>query len=689
MGDLREKTQKSRRYVVEEVKSKSQQAAGVSDQLAGANQQLDAANQQLRAREQKLEVTNQQLRAANQQLDAANQQLQAHEQQVESTNQQLRAANQQLDAANQQLQAHEQQLESTNQQLGAANQQLDAANQQLLAHEQQLKATNQQLQAEIIERKQAEDELVKEQKLLRTLIDNTPDFIYVKDTEGRYVICNNAIANLRGVTSPNQLIGKTDFEFFPKELADEYHADEQNIIKTGQPIINKDEPNVDMDGNKIWILTTKVPLYEADGSICGIVGVSRNITGRKHAEEQLQEAKDMAEFANKAKSRFLANMSHEIRTPMNAIIGISKTLGDRDAENLLPEQTEGLEIIHRSGQRLLLLINGILDLSKIESGKMEVNLRSFSLDTLIAAIRSVAMTLIGSKDVNFLVRKITSVPRTIISDAQKLHTIITNIISNAAKFTDEGEVVLEISVDEHSGQDRLCFEVSDTGIGIKQSDIKDIFDEFTQIDSSNTRKYQGTGLGLAICKKMVGLLGGEMKAESKLGKGTTIKFYIPLETEYASCGDGAAEVSEQKAGKVSLAKQSSKADSDSKSQLYPKVLIAEDDEFSRAAIRMMLEHRYQLTFANDGKEVVEKYFSTSPDVVLMDIMMPVMDGYQAFDQIVRKRSNHTVPIIALTAKAMIDDRYELLSYGFADYISKPINDELLIKMVEKHVTKAK
>ena len=676
MGDLREKTQKKRRYVVEEVKSKNQQASEVSEQLAGANQQLDAANQQLRA--------------ANQQLDAANQQLQAHEQQLESTNQQLRAANQQLDAANQQLQAHEQQLESTNQQLGAANQQLDAANQQLLAHEQQLKATNQQLQAEIIERKQAEDELVKEQKLLRTLIDNTPDFIYVKDTEGRYVICNNAIANLRGVTSPDQLTGKTDFEFFPKKLADEYHADEQNIIKTGQPLINKDEPNVDIDGNKIWILTTKVPLYEADGSICGIVGVSRNITDRKHAEEQLQEAKDMAEFANKAKSRFLANMSHEIRTPMNAIIGISKTLGDRDAENLLPEQTEGLEIIHRSGQRLLLLINGILDLSKIESGRMEINLRPFSLDTLIAAIRSTAMTLIGSKDVNFLVRKITSVPRTVISDAQKLHTIITNVISNAAKFTDEGEIILKISVDNHSEQDRLCFEVSDTGIGIKQVDIKYIFDEFTQIDSSNTRKYPGTGLGLAICKKLVDLLGGDIKVESKLGKGTTIKFYIPLETEYASRGGDVAEVSEQKAGKAGLAEKSCEADPDSKaSHSRPRVLIAEDDEFSRAAIRMMLEHRYQLTFANDGKEVVEKYFSMSPDVVLMDIMMPVMDGYQAFDQIVRKRSNHTVPIIALTAKAMIDDRYELLSYGFADYISKPINDELLIKMVEKHVTKAK
>jgi len=714
-----------------------QQLRAANQQLRAHEQQLETANQQLQAREQQLRAANQQLLAHEQQLRAANQQQRAHEEQLRRLNHDLEERVKDLNclygvARSVQKQEsinaifrdvlalipiswhypeitrarirfdkekyvsapfEETQWKQTSDIVVGGKKRgsvevyyleerpvLDEG--PFLKEERNLINGIAHALSEAAQRKQAEQTLAQERNLLRTLIDNLPVFIYIKDAKSRFTVCNAAVSNFMGAATPDEIIGKTDFEYYPQEQAAEYYADEQKVIRSGQPLINKDEPNPGHAGTLRWILTSKLPLRDSQGEVVGIVGISRDITERKQAEKGLREAKKAAESANKAKSQFLANMSHEIRTPLNAIISISKTLCKYNTGNLTLKQLEGLEVVQRSSQRLLLLINDILDLSKIESGKTEIKLRQFSLDALIAGIRSMATTLINNREIDFLVQKSDSVPNTIISDAQKLHEILTNIISNAVKFTDRGRVALKIYIE----QARLYFEVSDTGIGINEHDIEHIFEEFTQVDNSTTRKYPGTGLGLAICKKMVELLGGEIKAESELGQGTTVTFYIPLKLQRFTTEDDITKSTEYKVEENDAVLRAPEAGSDSATpESLPKILIAEDDEFGRAAIKMMLEHRYQLIFARDGKEVVEKYFSTSPDLVLMDIMMPNVDGYEAFDEITQNASEPTAPIIALTAKAMKSDRDELLSYGFTDYIPKPIDDEALVRAIEKHL----
>jgi len=726
----------------------NQQLLAHEQQLRAANQQLRAHEQQLEATNQQLEAREQQLRAANQQLLAHEQQLKATNQQLRASEKQLRKerekAQKYLDVAGTIMLVidSDQKVTLINRKgceilgyteeeiLGrkwfdnfvpkSVREEMKTAFRQSLAGKTKLVEYNERpvltksgqerivawhnvvltdedgnvvdllaSGADITELKRAEQELARSESIYRQTVENARGVPYqVRWSDGKYEFMGAGIEELVGIPA-EKLTSKT----FNKLIEQMIPADPS--APTNMPAYHEavasgkiSRHQVDLrirtpQGEVKWLSDCSFPIRdEKTGEVITSMGIVQDITERKQAEKHLQEAKEAAESANKAKSRFLANMSHEIRTPLNAIISISKTLSKYDTKNLTPRQLEALGIVHQSSQRLLSLISDILDLSKIESGKMEVELKPFSLDALIAGIRSMAKTLGGNKGVDFLVQKSDSVPGTITSDAQKLHEILTNIISNAVKFTDEGEIVLKV----YAEQSRLYFEVSDTGIGIDEYHIDHIFEEFTQADSSTTRKYPGTGLGLAICKKMVELLGGQIKADSKLDEGTTITFYVPLKTEQAGTDNSLSQPTERKAQKNDVTLQPLDAGSNSATpELLPKILVAEDDEFSRAAVQMMLEHRYQLIFAKDGKEVVEKYFSTSPDIVLMDIMMPVMDGYKAFDEITKNVSGPVVPIIALTAKVMMRDRDELLTYGFTDYISKPIDDEALVRTIEKHL----
>ena len=402
----------------------------------------------------------------------------------------------------------------------------------------------------------------------------------------------------------------------------------------------------------------------------GVVSVrqlNREIAGRQQTEEALEAARIQADAANRAKTQFLANVSHEIRTPLNAIITLSRLLNERDTKNLTAQQHEGLTGIQGSSEQLLALINGVLDITKIESGRMEITLTRSALTPLLTRIKRLGQTLLQDKPIVLRVNPAPGLPETIVTDAPKLQMILTNVMANAVKFTDQGEIALTVAW----SPEQWTFEVSDTGIGIAPEHLDRIFEDFTQVDGSTTRRYGGTGLGLAISKGLTELLDGHITAASTPGQGATITIRLPLHS------DTALVAAEERTTSVPVF--------DAIKSI--KVLVAEDDEFGRAALQLMLAERCLLQLAVNGRDAVSQYRSQSSDIVFLDIMMPEMDGYQAFTEI--RRHNPQVPIIALTAKALTDDREKLLAYGFTDYLAKPIDEDTLMDMIHKYANTAR
>ncbi len=368
--------------------------------------------------------------------------------------------------------------------------------------------------------------LSNEQKLLQTLMDNIPDTIYFKDKHSRFTRVNQAKAIELGLNKPEELIGKTDFDYFDEEDAREAYEDEQEIIKTGKPLINKVEERITKQGERNWFLATKVPIKNDKGIITGTVGLTRNITDQKRAEIELNTAKKKAEKADNLKSAFLANMSHEIRTPMNAILGFSRLLEDPALSD--KERASYIEYIRNNGQSLLNIINDIIDIAKIEAGEITISEKNFDVHRVIDELKiyyDQEINAQNKKELKLNIKKgLSKKEFMIVSDPLRIKQVLSNLISNALKFTDKGHITFGY---ELKG-DTLEFFVHDTGIGIDVDKLDLIFERFRHFGNDFKKNISGTGLGLAISKKLIELLGGKIWVESTVDKGSSFYFTIPF-----------------------------------------------------------------------------------------------------------------------------------------------------------------
>ncbi len=376
-----------------------------------------------------------------------------------------------------------------------------------------------------------------------------------------------------------------------------------------------------------------------------------------------------AMLSNQAKSEFLANMSHEIRTPMNGIIGFTDILADED---LTEQQKEYVGIIKIAADSLLALINDILDFSKIEAGKLETEAIEFNLGSLLKDITYLMRPQADKKGLEFEVIRSEGVPETMRSDPVRLRQCLFNLLSNALKFTTQGHVFLRVTAEQKDGRSFIRCAVEDTGIGIPEDKQKSIFEAFSQVDSSTTREYGGTGLGLAITRELTLLLGGQISLESEIGKGSVFSVTVPvvLPSENAIL---------DKSGKSN--KNTVPKGPEPKSGA---VLVVDDNKTSEVLATLLLEKLgFEVTAVSDGAEAVDEALAKSFDLILMDMQMPSVDGYEA-TKILRDKGV-TIPIVAVTAYALEGDRDKCISTGCDDYISKPINKDRLYEIVGKYV----
>ncbi len=402
----------------------------------------------------------------------------------------------------------------------------------------------QKLEEEILRRKESELELRTALEQLQGILDNSPSLIFVKDTEGRFLLVNRKFEEVHAI--PNQQArGKSHYELFPKKTADQFHKDDMEVLRTARPHTAYEQ----LRDDKGVFVTTKFPLFNENGAVRGLCGIATDITEQKQIETELLAAKDAAEAASRSKSEFLANMSHELRTPLNGILGMTELM----LSELPPEQLPRMEDIKDSASRLLKLINNILDISMIEADRMEISEYPLSLRSLGQSVLTAFQASVELKGVSLSLEIDKGLPDVVVGDEGRLRQVLENLTDNAVKFTEQGEVSLAIqcgyeacpspeSMGEGSYQRDFLFCVRDTGIGIALEDQEKIFDLFTQLDGALNRRYAGTGLGLTLCKKLACLMNGTIRMESTPGKGSEFSFTVPLEIqkEYflASQGEG-------------------------------------------------------------------------------------------------------------------------------------------------------
>jgi PAS domain S-box-containing protein len=501
-------------------------------------------------------------------------------------------------------------------------------------------------------------ELRQQKRYLRTLIDMLPMWAWFKDTEGRFLAVNQAAADARGSTTKD-IVGKTDFDVQTREIAEAYRADDVEIMTSRRQKM-LEEPHI-VPGGTIWLETFKAPVIDEDGTVLGTVGVARDVSERKAAEAAREVALAEAQRLARTRSEFLAQMSHELRTPLNGILGYAqlllrdKTLGAR--------QVKAIVVIQESGKHLLTLINDILDLARIEAGKMDLFPHDVSLPTLLRMVCQIVDVRAAQKSLAFHCDIAPDLPEVIHVDEKRLRQVLLNLLDNAIKFTDHGQVSLFVRLVSPS---RLRFEVQDTGVGIAADQLEAIFEPFEQVHELQQR-VKGTGLGLAISRQFVRLLGGDIQVESQPGLGST--FHFELEAQVVR-GESAATRPEKLIAGYRGARK--------------KVLVVDDvSENRNVLVNLLSQIGFDVVEAVNGREGVEKAQALQPDLILMDLVMPEMDGLEAIRCLRLLPTLQDVPIVAISASTSRSDAEKSLAAGADAFLPKPVDFDLLFNQIAK------
>ena len=503
------------------------------------------------------------------------------------------------------------------------------------------------------------DELRELNYLMDAILNNIPVYLFVKDPEDdfRYLYWNKAFASHSKIPA-SKALGHTDFEVFPEhENAEKFHRDDLELIRTRERM-EMQETYVTATGETriVQTLKTLVPL---EGRAPLIIGISWDITNMQNIEQELVQARIKAEQSDRLKTAFLANMSHEIRTPLNAIVGFSRLM--TIADNAEDEKLYS-DIINQNSEILLQLINDILDLAKIEAGTLEYIRYPMDLGELCRNVYEMHKDRVQTGVVLILDNKDTSL--IINEDQNRIMQVVTNLITNAIKFTFKGEIRFGFEVRE----EYIDFYVKDTGMGISEEKIKMIFERFVKLNTF----VQGTGLGLAICRVIVEKLGGEITAESKLNEGSTFRFTIPYKAG-KKCPESEKATKCPESGSTEPRKVLQRRT----------VLVAEDVDSNFLLLKTLLGKRCNLLWAKNGEDAVNQFKEHQPDLILMDIKMPHMDGLEA-TRLIRSYSKE-VPIVALTAFAFESDKDRAIEAGCDDFLTKPVSQNALEKVLDKYV----
>lgn len=518
-------------------------------------------------------------------------------------------------------------------------------------------------------RKRAEQERQRYSTYNRLLLESTGEGMYGIDLQGNCTFVNRSAARMLGY-QPDELMGKQMHEVCHQMRADgsAYPVEECPIHHTlaeGNGCRVDDEVFWRKDGDPFPVEYSAFPIMAA-GKVEGAVVTFSDITARKRGEEEIMLAKEVAEVANQAKSQFLANMSHELRTPLNAVILYSELLAEEATDRGMADFLPDLEKIRAAGKHLLALVNGVLDLSKIEAGRMELYLETFEIETVVKDVAATVEPLLADKH-NRLEVTCAADLDSMRADVTRVRQILFNLLSNAGKFTENGRVSLDVRREPHSEGEDIIFSVTDTGIGLTTEQIENLFQPFSQADASTTRKYGGTGLGLVITRRFCEMMGGQIAVESQPGQGSTFTVRIPAIVQLSA--------PEQ---------ESTTASEESEARGRRTLLVIDDEPTVRDVLsRYLTKEGFHVLTASDGRQGLELAERLRPEVIILDVMMPRLDGWGVLAALKAKAELASIPVILLT---IVENKNLGFSLGAAEYLTKPVSRQQLVAVLKKYLS---